>query len=497
MTSTTNPNVDVIESSIGSFGRYHIFLTISIFLVKFSIAWHQLGIVILAPVTEFECSNKTLDKCSPDCPSHLFNKSIFEETIITQWDLVCERKELSNLAQLTFMFGVLLGNFIFGFLSDRFGRRNPLVWTVVLQVASGVGAAFAPWYWLFIVLRALCALATGGTMITSFVLLMEIIGKEKRTSVGILYQLPSDAGYSLLGLFGYLIRDWHYIQMAISIPSVILIAYYWIIPESPRWLLTVGRTEESIAVMQKIAGHNHLSTNNIKENITNHVENMPPSKQHGGNVFDLIRTKEMRIRSLCMFFNWLSTGMSFFGVAQYMTQMGGDIFVNIAIAGLVQIPGIFIVLLILGRVGRKSTLICTNVLCGVACLLITVIPTEPFWPTLVLVNLSMMGISMSFNILYVYSGELFPTVVRNMGMGSASMFSRVGSMVAPFVAELGTVQPWLPPLIFGLMPLISTAACFRLPETLNNKLPDTIEEAEQIGRLDKPPDKMRIITERQ
>lgn len=119
MTSKPNANVDVIESSIGSFGRYHFFLTIAILLIKFSIAWHQLGIVILAPPAEFNCSDETLDKCSPDCPSHVFDKSIFEETIITEWDLVCERKELSNVTQLTFMFGILLGNVIFGFLSDR------------------------------------------------------------------------------------------------------------------------------------------------------------------------------------------------------------------------------------------------------------------------------------------------------------------------------------------------------------------------------------------
>lgn len=301
-----------------------------------------------------------------------------------------------------------------------------------------------------------------------------------------MFQLPFEMGQALLGLFGYLIRDWHYIQMAISIPSAILISYYWIVPESPRWLLTVGRTEESIAVMQKMARHNRLPTYNIKENIINHLHSTPSTKQQGGNAFDLIRTREMRMRSLCMFVNWLSIGVNFFGVAQYMSQVGGDMFVNIALGGLVQIPGNFIVQLFLGRFGRKSTLIYSNILCGVSCLIITVIPTEPFWPTILLASLGMLGISMAFSVVYVYAGELFPTVVRNVGLGTASMFGRFGSMAAPFVAGLNTVEPWLPPLIFGLMPLIGTAACLRLPETLNNKLPDTIEEAEQLGRLDKP-----------
>lgn len=62
----------------------------------------------------------------------------------------------------------------------RYGRRGPLVIAVVIQVVSGVGAAFSPWFWLFLVLRFICASATGGTMVTSFVLVMELVGKTTK-----------------------------------------------------------------------------------------------------------------------------------------------------------------------------------------------------------------------------------------------------------------------------------------------------------------------------
>ena len=39
----------------------------------------------------------------------------------------------------------------------------------------------------------------------------------------------------------YFIRDWQPLQLAISIPSLLLLSYYWFIPESPRWLLSVNR----------------------------------------------------------------------------------------------------------------------------------------------------------------------------------------------------------------------------------------------------------------
>lgn len=46
------------------------------------------------------------------------------------------------------------------------------------------------------------------------------------------------------------------------------------------------------------------------------------------------------------------------------------------------------------------------------------------------------GASAAFSMVYVYSSELFPTVVRNAGMGSSSCMARVGGMTAPYIADL-------------------------------------------------------------
>lgn len=86
--------------------------------------------------------------------------------------------------------------------------------------------------------------------------------------------------------------------------------------------------------------------------------------------------------------------------------------------------------------------------------------------------------SISFATVYLYAGELFPTVVRNSGVGLSSTVARIGSMLAPFVATLSHTSAWLPPLIFGIVPLIGAALCFLLPDTRGRKLPDTLEEGE-------------------
>lgn len=73
-------------------------------------------------------------------------------------------------------------------------------------------------------------------------------------------------------------------------------------------------------------------------------------------------------------------------------------------------------------------------------------------------------------------------------MGTSSMCARFGSMSAPFVAGLAEFEHWLPPLIFGISPLIGAAMCYLLPETVDCELPDTLEEAEEFGKKSRKTD---------
>ena len=58
------------------------------------------------------------------------------------------------------------------------------------------------------------------------------------------------------------------------------------------------------------------------------------------------------------------------------------------------------------------------------------------WITVVLANVGKFGVSAAFAVIYVWSAELFPTMVRNSGMGSSSMMARVGGMICPYIADL-------------------------------------------------------------
>lgn len=138
-------------------------------------------------------------------------------------------------------------------LTFRFGRRIPFLGAVFLQLIAGVTTAYSVNWYMFTSLRFLLAVATGGTMVTSFVLIMELIGTKYRDTIGILYQIPFNLGHLTLPLFGYFLRNWNTFQLAISLPSILFLSYYFLLPESPRWLMTAGRVEDTLTILKRIA----------------------------------------------------------------------------------------------------------------------------------------------------------------------------------------------------------------------------------------------------
>ncbi|KAJ6641511.1 Organic cation transporter protein [Pseudolycoriella hygida] len=478
------PKNDPIQQAMGQFGKWQIFVCATVFLLKFPVAWHQMSIIFLAAKTDFVCANRSIEKCSSDCDEIEFDRSVFSETIITTFDLVCTKEHWANISQTIFMSGILFGSILFGTLADKFGRRIPLVAAVFLQVTSGVATSFVPSFWLFCLLRFITALATGGTMTTSFVLIMEITATKWREVISVLYQIPFNLGHLTLPGFAYFIRDWRHLQLGLSLPSVILISYYWLVPESPRWLITVGRIDDASTVLEKAARMNKLPTENINKDLVSYKASLATAdcQQSKGNIWDLFRTPNMRTKTLCICFNWFVCGLGFFGLAQYIGQAVGNIFSNVAISALMGLPGTVACIYTMKRFGRKKSMIYANALVGVSMLTIAIIPSAQTGATIALSSIGIIGITVSFPTAYLYASELFPTVVRNVGVGTASMAARVGSMVAPFVAGLSTTYHWLPPVIFGVVPLLGMLFLFFLPETNGFPLPETLSDGENFGK---------------
>ncbi|KAJ8949971.1 hypothetical protein NQ318_002379 [Aromia moschata] len=104
------------------------------------------------------------------------------------------------------------------------------------------------------------------------------------------------------------------------------------------------------------------------------------------------------------------------------------------------------------------------------------------WLVVVLAMIGKLAITASYGAVYIFSTEQFPTVIRNAGLGAGSTCARLGSIIAPYINITTHVWTPLPLLIFGSLSFIGGILSLVLPETLNKKLPETMEEGEEFGR---------------
>ncbi|XP_075226803.1 organic cation transporter protein-like isoform X2 [Lycorma delicatula] len=496
---------DIVQKSLGNFGPWHVWICIALSVVKVPVAWSQLGFVFLAAPMHFQCATSnnstynfndtSIKQCKTaegiPCTSWVYDRSVFHETIISEWNLVCSRSQLANVAQMILMIGILVGNLSFSVAADRFGRKMPVVFSGVMQMVTGVITALMPWYSGFVFFRFLQAVAVGGVMTVSFVLCMEFLGGKWRTIISSLTHVPFNIGQMTMVVIAYYTREWRHFQMAISVPCILFISYLWLVPESPRWLIAVGRQKEAMKILTEAAQRNN---NPIPKEIIGPISKEKEIKD-GGNkvgVMDLFRTPNMRKKSLSAFFVWAGCGLCFYGLTQYVSHIGGNIFINVIVSGSLIIPGMLFSIYGMEKFGRRTTLAGGQIITTTSCFLLILFhqgdSKQLSMAEVALGAIGILGCGISFPTLYLFSGELFPTVIRNIGVGSGSVCARVGSMIAPFVASLDQLHPQLPPLAFGTISLIGALVGLLLPETVNCELPQTILEGENYGKKIKKPE---------
>eukprot|EP00112_Aurelia_sp_Birch-Aquarium-sp1_P010564 Seg2251.2 transcript_id=Seg2251.2/GoldUCD/mRNA.D3Y31 product="Solute carrier family 22 member 13" protein_id=Seg2251.2/GoldUCD/D3Y31 len=134
------------------------------------------------------------------------------------------------------------------------------------------------------------------------------------------------------------------------------------------------------------------------------------------------------------------------------------------------------------RFGRKYTIISALAIASISCIIVAFIPTDK-GKALVIVRIIIgmigkCGVSVSFDAIYTWSVELYPTVVRAQGIGLLQITSRIGAAGAPWVAKyLKTVHVYAPFLVMGSSSMISVFTLFYLPETKGQKTAETLDEA--------------------
>ena len=177
----------------------------------------------------------------------------------------------------------------------------------------------------------------------------------------------------------------------------------------------------------------------------------------------------------------------YYGLSFNVDALSGNLYVNNAINGLVELLSYIMCILLMDILGRKTMTSGLMIIGGIVCLASMTLREYSDEDTLWMLELAKwlsfggkFAISGSFCVIFVFAAELYPTEVRSIGVGFTSGIGRIGGIVAPFIILLQDKDglSYVPYLIFGISGILSGIWTLALPETNKKPILQNINEAE-------------------
>lgn len=377
---------------------------------------------------------------------------------------------------------------------SRFGRLTTFVVSSILGVIfstlQAIPATFMSFelYWIFEFFAAFLSTATIGV---AFVYNMEwMTAKYRIRSTNIFYLVQTCADYGAISLAAwYFANNFIAYKLILAVPGFFAVLLYFTFGESPKWLFTQNKYSQavrSISIAGRING-NPLQSHTIQqiENasaLTNKDKCMD-NQSNKVSIGDVLQNKTLAFRLFMVSLISLLVMFAYFGMIFGSTNVHSNKYISFLIIGWADIPAAVINTLLMNRVGRKITIATTLAIYGFLLLLSTQVPTIGLY-RLILFCISKTSIKTAWIGLNTYVSEFWPTSIRNTMYGIAMMVGRAGSILASVSGLLVNYHPNLPWFAYAAAALLSSIMIFVfLPETMHcDKLPDTIDEALDIGK---------------
>tara|TARA_R110002049_G_scaffold171426_2_gene337947 strand:+ start:23854 stop:25413 length:1560 start_codon:yes stop_codon:yes gene_type:complete len=271
-----------------------------------------------------------------------------------------------------------LGMMIAGPMSDKYGRRKLLKYAAILFTVSAVGSALAGTFFWLIIFRMIGGLAVGAALIIAPMYIAEVAPPEKRGQLVSFNQLNIVIGISIAFFTNYLILqwgnsdaewtktlgfgkwNWRWMLGLEALPAILYYLGLFMVPRSPRWLMTQNRKDEALAVMKKVVSDDDANSqlNEVEQSIT---EDKNKEKSKLGDLFKKNMRKVIVIGLIVGIFQQIVgiNAVLFYAPMIFeQTGIGTDAsFIQAALVGVTNLAFTVVAILTIDKFGRRPLLI--------------------------------------------------------------------------------------------------------------------------------------------
>ena len=489
--------IDKINTVIG-IGKFHKLLIFSLISCSFLTCMISLSFSYMTKQPQFLCRENSIQN---------FTKCVFEEdkfckngknssfeyikdksNSLDNWsynfNLYCSNKKYIVLIGSGFFTGAIFGCVFITPLPDKYGRK------IVLQICLTISCSlhflilisFNPFF-----LSILCIVSGFISAIYgNFSLYVaEYIPKENSAMT----MSVIDAIYPFMGfmeaLYFLTINNWRILFLCTTIlhafATFFILKY---LPESPKWLFSKGKIEESIDIMKYISQINgklnefetylNLTKDELNNYSDNNNEENKKNKNNGNKNYNIIsiiiKYPSQRLVIFILAFTLFCASFCFYGIILSLENMKGNFFQNSFFSFFGEMVGELSSGYLSGKFGRTIILKSGGIIGALGfmgnkfC---------PFNIKAILLLIAMIGYSSTFNVIYIYTPEIIPSCIRSTVCGAIYFCGMVAPSFVPFIK---TFMPNTFETLFIIFGFLYSIACMNLEETLGKENKDEIPE---------------------
>lgn len=371
--------------------------------------------------------------------------------------------------------GQAVGAIFFGWLAERRGRVFSAKWTVFLMSIMSIACVFSGDFMALFIFRFIQGIGVGGEVPVAASYINELSRAQGRGRFFMLYEMIFPLGLMIsaqIGAFVVPSFGWKWMFLIGGIGGLIVFGFFFMLRESPRWLISKGRLDEAERIIEEI----EASTDKRMP-----VANQVSSSTEKGDWKELFSTF-YRKRTLVVWGLWFSAYFVSNGLNNWLPSLYntvyhlpvGDSLRAASLTNILQTIGVFACAFLIDKVGRKRWATIAFVLTGV---LLTALwisgATSP--ESVIYLGSAAYGMMGTITVLlYLYTPEIYPTRMRVIGTAFATAWLRLASAIAPimigFILEVSGVSTIF--ILFASVTVVGAILAFKMIETREKVLED-------------------------